>query len=251
MKLDCGPRMSEPVHVLVVDDEPRIRAMLRRYLVGEDSRVSDAADGTAMRGVLERDAIDLVLLDLIMPGERGQPLATTLPQIKRRTQPIHSSPSVARHDTAPLPRHSASHADGAGRFGNDCLFGQQCRQAEKCRERVGDDIGGYSGEEGAHTTLVFEAVAKRAGGKARTELRHDAARNVGSTARTERQGEIAGDGPEHGTEHLDGFTAVRFLFTNLRIRDLRGRVGSSRNAVDLSEGVVEIDEARTRQEPFG
>ncbi len=72
--------MSEPVHVLVVDDEPRIRAMLRRYLVGEGLRVSDAADGTAMRGVLERDAIDLVLLDLMMPGEDGLALARYIRQ---------------------------------------------------------------------------------------------------------------------------------------------------------------------------
>src|SRR5258706_9037405 len=149
------------------------------------------------------------------------------------------------------PRHSASRAGGAIRFGNDDLFGQERRQAKKCRERMGDDVGGYSRKEGAHTTLVFEAAAKRAGGKTRTELRHDAASYVDSTARTERQGKIAGDGSEHGTEHLDGFTAVRFLFANLRICDLRGRVGSSRNAVDLSERVVEVDEAGTRQEPFG
>ena len=38
--------MSNPVHVLVVDDEPRIRTMLRRYLVEEGFKVSDAADGS-------------------------------------------------------------------------------------------------------------------------------------------------------------------------------------------------------------
>src|SRR6185436_10634870 len=63
--------MSEPLHVLVVDDDPRIRTMLRRYLVGEGFKVSDAADGLAMRAVLERDEIHLVLLDLMMPGEDG------------------------------------------------------------------------------------------------------------------------------------------------------------------------------------
>jgi two-component system OmpR family response regulator len=72
--------MSEPLHVLVVDDEPRIRTMLRRYLVGEGLRVSDAADGASMRGVLERDAIDLVLLDLMMPGEDGLALARYIRQ---------------------------------------------------------------------------------------------------------------------------------------------------------------------------
>jgi len=67
--------MSEPLHVLVVDDEPRIRAMLRRYLADEGFRVSDAADGAGLRAALEREAVDLVLLDLVMPGEDGLSLA--------------------------------------------------------------------------------------------------------------------------------------------------------------------------------
>lgn len=72
--------MSEPLHVLIVDDEPRIRTMLRRYLIEEGFKVSDAADGSAMRGVLEREAIHLVLLDLMMPGEDGLSLARYIRQ---------------------------------------------------------------------------------------------------------------------------------------------------------------------------
>jgi two-component system, OmpR family, response regulator len=60
--------MTDPLHVLIVDDEPRIRTMLRRYLVEEGFKVSDAADGAGMRAVL---ACHLVLLDLMMPGEDG------------------------------------------------------------------------------------------------------------------------------------------------------------------------------------
>ena len=67
--------MSEPVHVLVVDDEPRIRTMLRRYLVEEGFKVSEAAEGAAMRAVLKGEAIHLVLLDLMIPGEDGLSLA--------------------------------------------------------------------------------------------------------------------------------------------------------------------------------
>jgi len=67
--------MTDPLHVLVVDDEPRIRTMLRRYLVEEGFKVSDAGDGAGMRAVLAREAIDLVLLDLMMPGEDGLSLA--------------------------------------------------------------------------------------------------------------------------------------------------------------------------------
>ena len=66
---------SAALHVLIVDDEPRIRTMVRRYLVEEGLQVSEAGDGTAMRAALERDRIDLVLLDLVMPGEDGLSLA--------------------------------------------------------------------------------------------------------------------------------------------------------------------------------
>lgn len=72
--------MSESLHVLVVDDEPRIRTMLRRYLVEEGFKVSDAADGAAMRSALERETIHIVLLDLMMPGEDGLSLARHIRQ---------------------------------------------------------------------------------------------------------------------------------------------------------------------------
>jgi two-component system, OmpR family, response regulator len=72
--------MSDQLHILVVDDEPRIRTLLRRYLAEEGFRVSDAGDGATMRTVLEREAIDLVLLDLMMPGEDGLSLARHIRQ---------------------------------------------------------------------------------------------------------------------------------------------------------------------------
>ncbi len=72
--------MSSLVHILVVDDEPRIRTMLRRYLVDEGFEVSDAADGRAMRAALEREAIHCVLLDLMIPGEDGLSLARYIRQ---------------------------------------------------------------------------------------------------------------------------------------------------------------------------
>jgi two-component system OmpR family response regulator len=74
--------MSHPLHVLVVDDEQRIRTMLRRYLVEEGFRVSEAADGGAMRTVLDDERVDLLLLDLIMPGEDGLSLAR---QVRQRS----------------------------------------------------------------------------------------------------------------------------------------------------------------------
>ena len=72
--------MGEQPHILVVDDERRIRTMLSRYLSDEGFRVSEASDGAAMRLVLERDPVDVVLLDLVMPGEDGLSLARHIRQ---------------------------------------------------------------------------------------------------------------------------------------------------------------------------
>jgi DNA-binding response OmpR family regulator len=63
------------VHILVVDDERGIRAAFTRYLLGEGFRVSEAADGPTMRACLARGGIDLVLLDLVLPGDDGFSLA--------------------------------------------------------------------------------------------------------------------------------------------------------------------------------
>jgi DNA-binding response OmpR family regulator len=72
--------MTNLQHILVVDDEARIRTMLRRYLEGEGFRISEAADGLAMRNVIESGPVDLVLLDLMMPGEDGLSLARYIRQ---------------------------------------------------------------------------------------------------------------------------------------------------------------------------
>jgi DNA-binding response OmpR family regulator len=62
-------------HVLIVDDDARIRQMLVRYFEQEGFRVSAAADGAAMRERLAGGAIDVILLDVVMPGEDGLSLA--------------------------------------------------------------------------------------------------------------------------------------------------------------------------------
>ena len=57
--------------ILVVDDDVRIRDLLRRYLMQEGFEVMLAEDGKALNRVLQRDAVDLIVLDLMMPGEDG------------------------------------------------------------------------------------------------------------------------------------------------------------------------------------
>jgi two-component system, OmpR family, response regulator len=67
--------MADPARILVVDDDPRLRDMLRRYLEQEGFAVALAADGAAMRKALAERTFDLALLDLVLPGEDGLLLA--------------------------------------------------------------------------------------------------------------------------------------------------------------------------------
>src|SRR5712692_5224907 len=65
-------------HILVVDDDQEICEMLRQYLESEGFRVSTAHDGAGMRQVMATDAVSLVILDLMLPGEDGLTLAREL-----------------------------------------------------------------------------------------------------------------------------------------------------------------------------
>lgn len=65
-------------HLLVVDDDREIRQLLGEYLEQAGYRVSAVADGRAMRRALEENRIDLVILDLMLPGEDGLSLCREL-----------------------------------------------------------------------------------------------------------------------------------------------------------------------------
>jgi two-component system phosphate regulon response regulator OmpR len=65
-------------HLLVVDDDSRLRALLQRFLSEQGFRVTAAADAAAARHALAGFAFDLVVLDVMMPGENGLELAESL-----------------------------------------------------------------------------------------------------------------------------------------------------------------------------
>jgi two-component system, OmpR family, response regulator len=73
-------------HILVIDDDPGVRDLVVEYLGKHDMRVSAGASGREMFELIDREAIDLVLLDLKLPGEDGMQLARTLRE--RATLPI-------------------------------------------------------------------------------------------------------------------------------------------------------------------
>ena len=65
-------------HILVVDDDPAIRALLEEYLAENELRVSVAPNRTEMTRILADEAIDLVILDLRLAGEDGMSIARAL-----------------------------------------------------------------------------------------------------------------------------------------------------------------------------
>jgi len=72
----------EQIHVLVVDDDLRIRELLRRYLADKGFLVSTAGDAADARAKLASLDFDLIVMDVMMPGESGLELTRSLRQIK-------------------------------------------------------------------------------------------------------------------------------------------------------------------------
>jgi DNA-binding response OmpR family regulator len=64
--------------ILIVEDEPRLRALLRLYLEREGYEVADAGDGRAALEAFEADGADLVILDLMLPKMQGETVLEAL-----------------------------------------------------------------------------------------------------------------------------------------------------------------------------
>ena len=70
--------MERPDHILVVDDDPDIRDLVRTYLEKNGLRVTTAADGRQMHAALTAAPVDLIVLDIMLPGEGGLALCRDL-----------------------------------------------------------------------------------------------------------------------------------------------------------------------------
>ncbi|MFT3816134.1 MAG: response regulator [Rubrivivax sp.] len=68
----------DAAHILVVDDDPALRALLQEYLGENELQVTAVASGAEMLRVFDAEAVDLVVLDLRLPGEDGMRLARQL-----------------------------------------------------------------------------------------------------------------------------------------------------------------------------
>ncbi|MFZ1326853.1 MAG: response regulator [Candidatus Contendobacter sp.] len=81
-------------HILIVDDDPGLRELLADYLGRHGFAVSGVNDGRGLWAALERDSVDLVILDLMLPGDDGLVLCRTL----RARSPIPIIMLTARGD---------------------------------------------------------------------------------------------------------------------------------------------------------
>ena len=69
---------SLPPHIVALDDDPSIRELVAEYLTQNELRVTTVASGAELAAVIAREAIDLVILDLRLPGEDGMQIARKL-----------------------------------------------------------------------------------------------------------------------------------------------------------------------------
>ena len=70
--------MAGQAHILVVDDDKRLRELIARYLSEQGFRVTVAIDAAEARAKLKSIAFDLIVLDIMMPGESGLDLTRAL-----------------------------------------------------------------------------------------------------------------------------------------------------------------------------
>src|SRR6476659_10084344 len=78
LKSDAAALADDAPHLLVVDDDRRIRDLLSRFLFAEGYRVTTADTAADARAKLEGLRFDLLILDVMMPGETGFDLARDL-----------------------------------------------------------------------------------------------------------------------------------------------------------------------------
>ena len=80
--------MADECHILVVEDDPRLRERLARYLSSEGFRVTTAGDAAEARSRLRSINPDLMVLDVMMPGESGLDLTQSLRGERHSNMPI-------------------------------------------------------------------------------------------------------------------------------------------------------------------
>jgi CheY-like chemotaxis protein len=82
-----GPGPDNAAHLLVADDDDRVRDLTSRFLQREGYRVTTATDAGDARAKLDRLSFDLLILDVTMPGESGFDLANFVRETSQVSDP--------------------------------------------------------------------------------------------------------------------------------------------------------------------
>lgn len=80
--------MEHVDHILIVDDDREIREMVGNYLKKNGLRTTVVADGRQMRSFLEATPVDLIVLDIMMPGDDGLVLCRDIRAGKHKATPV-------------------------------------------------------------------------------------------------------------------------------------------------------------------
>ena len=71
-------KMADTIRILIVDDDPSLRTLIGTFLAGHGYDVFEAEGGQQMRQILDDQPIDVIVLDVMMPGEDGLSIARSL-----------------------------------------------------------------------------------------------------------------------------------------------------------------------------
>ena len=104
---DRPPPADDAAHLLLVDDDRRIRSLMSRYLGAQGYRVTTAQDSAEARRHIASFAFDLLILDVMMPGENGFDFALSL----RKTSQVPILMLTARSEAGDRVRGLEAGAD--------------------------------------------------------------------------------------------------------------------------------------------
>jgi two-component system, OmpR family, phosphate regulon response regulator OmpR len=140
-----------PAKIHIVDDDARMRSMLERYLQDQEFSVTSAADGRRLERTLSQQQVDLVVLDLMLPGEDGLALCQRL-----RSSGIDPRELVARIKAVLRRRPSATHRGAPAADEAVVAFGgYQLNLGTRMLHKGGEVIALTTGE-----FAVLEALVK-------------------------------------------------------------------------------------------